>query len=152
MQLARHILLNIHLVAAVTWVGAVFMGAFIDWPVARQSVPKGEFPFRFIVGQGNRVFYPVYTGMVLIWISGIGLTLLNPPQTVLALTMVLVKVFALLVMTGFTLYGSLSSWPKLQMATHKEALKSHRYYIYRAMTTYVMGILGSVLGSILSRS
>ena len=49
-----HALLIIHLTSAIVWVGAVFMGTFIDWPVIR-AASGGRFPIDFIVGQGVRV-------------------------------------------------------------------------------------------------
>ena len=54
-MITKILLLN-HLIASIVWVGSVFMGAFIDWPSAKKSVPRGQFPFKFIVGQGRRVF------------------------------------------------------------------------------------------------
>ncbi len=152
MQLAPLILLIIHVVAAITWVGAVFMNTFIDWPSARRSVPDGQFPFRFIMEQGKRVFYAVYTGIAFTWVSGIGLIVLKPPQTSDALLMVGGKLALLLLMTGITLYGTFSSWHKLQTSTHTEALQRHRPYIFRSRAIYVLGIIASVVGVILSRS
>ena len=139
-------LLNVHLISTIVWVGAVFMGTFIDWPSAKKSVIEKEFPFRFIIGQGSRVFYSVYSGIVLIWISGIGLVMLHPPQTKKEIIMLVGKTIALLFMTGFTMYGTFSTWPKIQLATHQEAHKLYENYMKRAIGTFTFGIIGAVLG------
>lgn len=135
-----------HVIAGIIWVGAVFMGTFIDWPSARASVSKGRFPFKFIVGQGNRVFYSVYSGIIILWISGIGLVLVDPPSGTFELVMVIIKIACLFFMTAFTLYGTLSTWPKLQLATHEEAYKHYKYYMYRAVGTFSLGIVASLAG------
>jgi len=140
------ILKNIHLVATIIWVGAVYMGAFIDWPAARESMAKGKFPFKFIVGQGTKVFYSVYTGITLLWISGIGLLILTPIDSKKQIFMIAIKIFCLLIMTSFTLYGTLSTWPKLQLATNHEAFSIYKNYIIRAIVTFTCGIIGSVIG------
>jgi uncharacterized membrane protein len=140
------ILKNIHLVATIIWVGAVYMGAFIDWPSAKESMAKGKFPFKFIVGQGTKVFYSVYTGIFLLWFSGIGLLIIKPIESKVQILMVVVKIFCLLIMTLFTLYGTLSTWPKLQLATNQEAFRIYKYYIIRAIITFSCGIIGSLIG------
>lgn len=141
-----NILLTFHLCASIVWVGSVFMGTFIDWPASRESVKKGHFPLQFIIGQAKRVFYSVYAGIVLLWVSGIGLMLLNPPQTSQETVMTGMKIFALFIMTSFTLYGTISTWPKMQFATHKEAYGMYKFYMYRATVTFIMGIIASVIG------
>ena len=145
MSLIEKILLSIHLVAGVVWVGAVFMGAFIDWPAAKESVDDTKFPFRFMIGQGRRVFYSVYFGILQLWISGIGLYIVNPPQNNLEIMLLTGKTICLLLMTAFTMYGTLVTWPKIQLATHKEAFKLHKYYNYRAYGTFVFGISAALL-------
>lgn len=140
------ILLNVHLFASIIWVGSVFMGTFIDWPAAKESVQGGEFPFRFIVGQGRRVFLSVYTGIFFVWTSGISLLLIHPPLSDKAFAIAIIKILALLSMTGFTLYGTFSTWRKLQVATHSEAYELYKYYMYRAIGTFSFGILASLLG------
>ncbi|MEL6863509.1 MAG: hypothetical protein AAFP19_03775 [Bacteroidota bacterium] len=140
------IFLTLHLTAGMIWVGSVFMGAFIDWPTARNSVKEGDFPFRFIVGQGSRVFYSVYSGMAMLWFSGFVLTFLNPPQTTREIFMIGMKIIALAFMSGFTMYGTFSTWPKMQLATHKEAYDYYKFYHYRAIGTFLFGIIASVLG------
>lgn len=134
------------MISTIVWVGAVFMGTFIDWPSAKESVKEKEFPFRFIVGQGSRVFYSVYSGIFLMWFSGIGLVILHPPSGFREIMMLFGKTVALSVMTGFTLYGTFSTWPKIQVATHREAHKLYQNYMYRAMATFTSGIIGAVLG------
>lgn len=140
------ILLNIHLFATIVWVGSVYMGTFIDWPAAKASVKKGEFPFLFIVGQGRRVFYSVYTGIFFLWTSGLGLIALHPPQTGQELMMVLIKTGCLFLMTAFTVYGTFSTWRKLQVATHSEAYGHYKMYMYRAVGTFLMGVMASLIG------
>jgi uncharacterized membrane protein len=143
------VLSAIHAVAASVWVGAVFMGSIIDWPAARTTVEAGHFPFGFIVGQGNRVFLYVYSGMAIVLVSGIALILLHPPQTTSAIVLTCIKSAALLVMIANTLYGSLRTWPKLQFASHQEAQVLYRGYMIRAYITFSAGIVGIALGSIL---
>jgi uncharacterized membrane protein len=144
--MVKIILTNIHLFASIVWVGAVFMGTFIDWPAARESVKKGEFPFKFIIGQGRRVFIYVYVGIFFLWTSGIGLLVIHPPQSLQEIMMVAIKVISLIFMTAFTMYGTFSTWKKLQVATHTEAYVHYKFYMYRAMGTFSFGILSSIIG------
>ncbi len=145
MILAEKILLSLHAIAGAIWIGSVFMGAFIDAPAAEESVEKGKFPFRFIIGQGKRVFYSVYFGIFQLWATGIGLLIVHPPQNGMETKMIIGKFFFLSVMTVFTLYGTFITWPKMQLATDKEAYALHKFYNYRAYGTFVSGILGLLL-------
>ena len=142
----RVILINMHVIAAIVWVGAVFMGTFIDWPAAKESVEGSKFPHKFIIGQGRRVFYSVYTGIIILWISGIGLVIVNPPADTFTIVMLLIKTVSLLFMTGFTLYGTFYTWPKMQLSTHQEAFRHYKFYMYRAMGTFTFGIVASLAG------
>ena len=138
-------ILSFHLVAGIVWVGSVFMGTFVDWPAAKASVNPGEFPFRFVIGQGSRVFYSVYLGIILIWGSGIVLFFIHPPLTQVQLIMTLLKALCLFFMTAFTLYGTFVTWPKIQFATHTEAFDYYKYYMYRAFGTFLFGVFASLL-------
>lgn len=140
------IFLTLHLVGSIVWIGSVFMGTYIDWPSARKSVKEGEFPFKFIIGQGSRVFYSVYLGIVMLWITGIGLTYNHPPQTTREYGMLALKVFFLILMTLSTLYGTFSTWPKIQLATSKEAFEHYKWYMYRSQGIFILGIISAVLG------
>lgn len=144
-MLSKIFLVN-HLIAAIVWVGAVYMGAFIDWPAAKASVPKRNFPFRFIVGQGTKVFYSVYFGIFLLWTSSIGLICTTTFHARWQLAILGVKLLCLLIMTLFTLYGTFFTWRKLQLSTHEEAFATYKYYMLRAYTTFSCGIAASVLG------
>jgi uncharacterized membrane protein len=143
------ILKYMHLIAGIVWVGSVFMGAFIDWPSAKKSMPKGKFPFKFIIGQGTGVFYSVYMGIFFLWISGVGLIYFNPLETLLQKLLIGLKIFCLLIMTLFTLYGTFFTWPKLQLSNDEESFILYKNYIRRAMITFVCGILASILGKTL---
>ena len=138
-----------HLIAGIVWVGSVFMGAFIDWPSAKKSMPKGNFPFKFIIGQGTGVFYSVYLGIFFLWISGIGLIFLNPVETTFKKIIIVFKICCLIVMTLFTMYGTFYTWPKLQLSNDEEAFKLYKSYIMRAMITFISGLIASVLGKTL---
>lgn len=138
--------LSMHLIASLVWVGSVFMGTFIDWAAARKTVAEGKFPFRFIIGQGTRVFYSVYFGIILLWTSGTALVILSPPQSQRDVAMLAFKIVALLIMTANTLHGTFSTWPKLQLATHKEAFRHYRFYLTKAKITFLCGLLASVVG------
>ncbi|WP_340200596.1 hypothetical protein [Ascidiimonas sp. W6] len=140
------VLINMHVIAAIVWVGSVFMGTFIDWPAARASVKKGTFPFQFIIGQGRRVFYSVYTGIGILWFSGIGLVIISPPTDTFKTVLIVIKIVSLLFMTGFTLYGTFFTWPKMQLATHEEAFRHYKFYMYRAVGTFSFGIIASLAG------
>lgn len=142
----RVVLINMHVIAAIVWVGAVFMGTFIDWPAAKESVEKGKFPFKFIIGQGRRVFYSVYTGIIILWGSGIGLVIINPPTDTFKTVLVIIKIVSLFFMTVFTLYGTFATWPKMQLATDEEAYRHYKFYMYRAMGTFTFGIIASIAG------
>lgn len=148
MIISRVFLIN-HLIASIVWVGAVYMGAFIDWPAAKKTVPRGSFPFKFIIGQGSRVFMGVYLAIFLLWVSGIGLIIVHPPLSGLQVMLVVIKVLCLIIMTGFTVYGTFSTWRKLHLSTDEEALDMYKYYMYRAYTTFSCGIIASVIGTFL---
>jgi hypothetical protein len=135
-----------HVISGGIWYGAVFMGSVVDWPSARLSVDQGKFPFDFIVGQGSRVFPWVNLGMVVVLISGRGRVWLHPPGSPSQWGLLILKAAALLWMAGSTLYGTLVSWPKLQFATHEEALGSYTRYIRRAYLTFACGVLASAFG------
>ncbi|MEN5231543.1 hypothetical protein [Sphingobacterium faecium] len=145
-EIAKKILLSIHVVASILWVGAVYMGAVVDWPAAKNSVPKTKFPFKFIIGQGTRVFYSVYTGIILLWFSGIGLTVITLPVTERDIVILCLKLFCLLTMTVLTLYGTFFTWPKLQTSLDQEANKKYKNYIFRAYITLISGIIAAILG------
>ncbi|GAA3648221.1 hypothetical protein [Flavivirga jejuensis] len=145
MTLVEKILLSLHTIAGAVWIGSVFMGAFIDTPAAEESVEKGKFPFKFIIGQGRRVFYSVYFGIFQLWATGILLLIVHPPLNSIEIRMMIGKFFFLFIMTAFTLYGTFITWPKIQLATDKEAYTLHKYYNYRAYGTFVSGILGLLL-------
>lgn len=136
----------LHLTSAILWVGSVFMGSFIDWPVIRSATPKGRFPFDFIVGQGHRVFAAVYVGVVSQLVSSIGMVVLRPPQTPQQTVMLGFKGVALTFMVGSTIYGSLSTWPKIQFATNGEAFGYYKMYMRRAYAVVVLGLMSSVIG------
>lgn len=140
------VFVNIHLFASIVWVGSVFMGTFVDWPAAQLSVKKGEFPFGFIINQGRKVFLYVYIGIFFLWTSGIGLVMLHPPFSNKEIIMLTIKVISLVMMTAFTMYGTFSTWRKLQVATNAEAFQYYKFYMYRAMGTFFCGSLASILG------
>lgn len=141
----------LHVVATVTWVGAVFMGSFIDWPILTRAARDGRFPFDFIVGQGRRVFGAVYVGVVSMVVSSAGLLWLRPPRDALDVGLLVPKALALTFMVGSTIYGSLVTWPKLQFSTDAEAFAIYRWYNLRANVVFVVGIIATVSGLFLSR-
>ena len=141
-----HALLIIHLTSAIVWVGAVFMGTFIDWPVIR-AASGGKFPIDFIVGQGVRVAPAVYVGIVSQVLSAIGLAILHPPHTPQQGFMLGVKGLCLAWMAGSTIYGTLRTWPKLMFAASDEAaFRLYNVYMLRATVTFVSGIVAAVIG------
>ncbi len=140
-----HPLLIIHLTSAIVWVGAVFMGTFIDWPVIR-AASGGKFPFDFIVGQGVRVAPAVYVGIVSQVISAIGLTILHPAHTPQQAFMLGLKGLCLAWMAGSTIYGTLRTWPKLMFAASEDAFRLYNVYMLRATATFVAGIAAAVIG------
>lgn len=141
-----HALLIIHLTSAIVWVGAVFMGTFIDWPVIRAASGR-KFPFDFIVGQGVRVAPAVYVGIVSQVVSAIGLTILRPPQSPEQAFMLGVKGLCLAWMAGSTIYGTFRTWPKLMFAPSDEhAFRLYNVYMLRATVTFVAGIAAAVVG------
>lgn len=151
MNIVPNILMMIHILSAILWIGAVFMGSVIDWPAIKSQFTEGKFPFRFIVGQGSRVFPWVYIGILSQIISGIGLTFYFPPTSGTESALLGLKVTCLLIMTGLTLYGTLSTWPKLQVSTDSEAFIRYRFYIIRAYVTCSLGMVGAAAGVIVSR-
>jgi len=142
MSLIEKILLSIHIVAGAIWTGSVFMGAFIDWPSARDSVKPGRFPFKFIIGHGRRVFYTVYFGIFQLFATGVALYFVHPPENSIENTLLILKAIFLSLMTLFTLYGTFFTWPKIQLATDEEAFKLHKFYNLRAYGTFSFGVLG----------
>jgi uncharacterized membrane protein len=150
MEIAHRILLMAHVLSATLWIGAVFMGAIVDWPAARLGMKAGKFPFAFIVGQGSRVFPYVYFGIITQLVTSIGLYFIHPAQEGQALGIVIVKSLCLALMTAFTLYGTFSTWPKLQLATDGEAFRAYRNYIRRAYATCTAGLVATCLGVVLN--
>ncbi len=140
------IILTIHLIACIVWVGSVFMGTFVDWPAARASRPNGKFPFNFIVGQGATVFKFVYGGIVILLVSGFALVYLKPPQTDWQYTLLYIKMIALAIMAGMTLHGTFDTWPKLQFSTDEEAFGHYRFYMNKAKVTFISGLIAAILG------
>ena len=146
MEILTTILIAVHAVSAAMWVGAVFMGVWIDPPALRQSAESPWFLVSFIVAQGVRVFFWVYLSMITIFVTGALLIWLHPPQTAVQVTLLALKGVALAVMAGNTLYGSLVTWPKMQFATPDEVLVLWRPYLIRAYITFGCGVLGIILG------
>jgi len=140
------IMLTGHLIPCIVWIGSVFMGTYIDWPSARNSVKEGEFPFKFIIGQGSRVYFSVYFGITVLLITGIGLVYHHPPQTDKEYYMLAVKALCWLLMTLSTLYGTFSTWPKIQLATSEEAYEHYKWYMYRSQAVFILGIIAAVFG------
>jgi hypothetical protein len=145
MTILTNILLAAHIVSAAMWVGAVFMGAFIDPPALRGAGSPG-FLVNFIVAQGVGVFVWVYLAMTTIFVTGLLLVWLHPPQSTFQVTVLVLKGVALAVMAGNTLYGSLVTWPKIQFASAEEAPILWRPYLIRAYITFGCGVLGIILG------
>lgn len=141
-------LLISHVIAATLWVGGVFMASVIDWPSARKSTPPGVFPFRFVVAHGQRILPAVYSAIVILMVSSVGLVWVSPPTTTTQVVMLGIKAAALVIMTGFTLYGTLVAWPRLQLATHREAFDIYGAYITRAHITLSCGLVGTVVGTV----
>jgi hypothetical protein len=140
-----HPFVILHLTSAMVWVGAVFMGTFVDWPVVRASA-NGRFPFEFIIGQGVKVGPAVYVGIVSQLVSAAGLVALKPPQTRQDVIMLGVKALCLAFMTGSTIYGTLKTWPKLVFALDEDAFRLYRVYMVRASITFTCGIIAAVIG------
>jgi len=140
------VLIAIHTVSAAMWVGAVFMGAFIDPAALRQSADSPWFLVNFIVAQATRVFLWVYLAMALILVTGGLLIWLHPPQTDFQVALLILKGIALAIMAGNTIYGSLVTWPKIQFATPNEVRVLWRPYLIRAYITFGCGVLGIILG------
>lgn len=145
MTILTNVLLAAHTVSAAMWVRAVFMGAFID-PPALRSAGSPRFLVNFIVAQGVGVFVWVYLAMVTIFVTGVLLVWLHPPQSTFQVTVLALKGVALAVMAGNTIYGSLVTWPKIQFASAEEAPILWRPYLIRAYITFGCGVLGIILG------
>ena len=135
-----------HVVAATLWVGGVFMASMIDWPTVRATATDGRFPFAFVVGHGKRIFPAVYSASVLLVVSGAMLVWLHPPRESTEVILTVLKAAALATMIGFTLYGTLVSWPKLQLGTHEEAFRIYRAYMIRAYVIFGCGLFATILG------
>ena len=141
-----HPLVILHLTSAIVWVGAVFMGTFVDWPVIRAATANGRFPFDFIVGQGVKVGPAVYVGITSQVVSAIGLVILRPPQTAQDALMLGVKSLCLAWMAGSTIYGTFKTWPKLIFALDEDAFRYYKTYMVRATITFTCGIVAAVIG------
>ena len=144
MSVFEKILLTMQLIAAITWIGSVYMGAFIDWPVAKKIFNNNKFPYIFIVGQGRRVFWSVYFGIFILMITQGLLIWYFPPDSNKKIFFLIVKLCCLTFMISSTIYGSMNSWKKLQLSTNEEAWKMYDIYILRAKITFICGLLGSI--------
>ncbi len=143
------ILLAVHVVNSALWVGAVFMGSFIDPPALRLSTERQSLRTNFIVAQGARVFPWVYSAMTLIFLTGIILTWMYPPRTPFEITLIVAKFLALAVMAGNTIYGTFVTWPKMQFATSEEIPVLWKPYLIRAYITLGCGIFAFIIGVML---
>jgi hypothetical protein len=146
MESLYHPLVILHLTSAIVWVGAVFMGTFVDWPVIRTATTNGRFPFDFIIGQGVKVGPAVYVGIISQLISATGLAIIKPPQTWQDAAMLGVKGLCLAWMAGSTIYGTLRTWPKLIFAIDEDAFRLYKVYMVRASITFACGIVAAVIG------
>ncbi len=146
MEIVTNILIAIHTVSAAMWVGAVFMGAFIDPPALRQSATSPEFLVNFIIAQAIQIFRWVYLSMSTILVTGLLLIWLHPPQSAFQVTLLALKGATLAVMVGNTIYGSIVTWPKIQFADPDEVPALWQPYKIRAYITFGCGVLGFILG------
>jgi len=146
MEIVTKVLIAIHTVSAAMWVGAVFMGAFIDPPALRQSANSSEFLVNFIIAQAIHIFRWVYLSMSTILVTGVLLIWLHPPQTAFQVTLLTLKGVALAVMAGNTIYGSVVTWPQIQFAEPEEVPALWQPYKIRAYVTFGCGVLGFILG------
>jgi len=150
MEIVANILVGVHVVSAALWVGAVFMGSVIDPPALRRSSVDAPWLLtNFIVAQGTRVFPWVYSSMTVIFLTGAALIWLHPPQDGREVTLLAIKFLALAIMAGNTIYGTLSTWPKIQFATPDEVRALWKPYLVRAYVTMGAGILALILGTAL---
>jgi hypothetical protein len=150
MGMLTNILVAVHVVNSALWVGAVFMGSVIDPPALKNSADgQPSFLVNFIVMQGARVFPWVYAAMSLIFLTGLSLTWLHPPQNTMELSLVIAKFIALGIMAGNTLYGTFVTWPKIQFATPEEVFVLWRPYLIRAYVTLACGIAAFIMGVML---
>lgn len=149
MTILTTILLAVHVVSSAMWVGAVFMGSIIDPPALRNSANRASFLMDFIIEQGIHVFPWVYTAMAAIFVTGLALTWLHPPQTPLAVGVITLKFIALGIMAGNTLYGTRVTWPKILFASPDEVPQLWRPYLIRAYITLGCGIFALILGVII---
>ena len=149
MSIITQVLIVSHVISAAIWIGAVFMGSIVDPPAARKSMGRQTFPVSFFVEQGIRVFPFVYIGIGVVFLTGITLLFLYPPQNTLEVTLLTIKFLALAVMTGNTLYGTLHTWPKIQFATPSEAEQLWQQYMRRAHITLVCGLVAMLAGVVL---
>ncbi len=146
MEILTTVLIAVHSVSAAMWVGAVFMGSFIDPPALRQSADSPRFLMNFIIAQATHVFRWVYLAMGTILVTGVILIWLHPPQTAFQVTLLTLKGVALAVMAGNTIYGSLVTWPQIQFADPEEVPALWQPYKIRAYITFGCGVLGIILG------
>ena len=139
-------LLYVHVVAATMWTGAVFMAAIVDWPAFRRLAPPGRFPFEAVVAQGGGVFRWVYSAIVLMLLTSIGLAALHWPSDLLGAGLLALKTLALAFMIGSTVYGTLRTWPRLQLSTDREAFRLYGAYLVRARLIFACGLLAHIAG------
>lgn len=146
MEIVTRILIAIHTVSSAMWVGAVFMGSFIDPPALRQSATSPAFLVNFIIAQAIQIFRWVYLAMGTILVTGLLLIWLHPPQGAFQVTLLALKGIALAVMAGNTIYGSLFTWPQIQFAEPEDVPALWQPYKIRAYITFGCGVLGFILG------
>lgn len=143
------VLVAVHVVNSALWVGAVFMGSIIDPPALRRSADRPSFLANFIITQGATVFPWVYAAMASIFLTGIVLVWLHPPQSAFAGVVLAAKFVALGIMAGNTLYGTFVTWPKIQFATSDEVPVLWKAYLTRAYVTLGCGIFAFIMGVVL---
>jgi uncharacterized membrane protein len=149
-QLAEAALLGVHVLGGGVWVGAMVFSIFILQPRAEQFFRRqADFEdFIFSVVHGAR--WKVFSGIVAILLSGIGLAVW-PGHAIVGesaawLGLFVVKVAAFVLAAGLFVYVSWVLWPRRTFATAEELPGIKRHFFRVGAVMVVANALNMLLG------
>ncbi|WP_432719544.1 hypothetical protein R0381_000322 [Jeongeupia wiesaeckerbachi] len=125
MIMAYKLLILVHVIAMMSWVGAMYFNLTLLFPMYKSQ--GGNRYADLMQAQGTRAAPLLYLLIVLTLVSGGCLAMLGNAS--LAQPQTLAKLVCLLLMLGCHLYGSLVLWPRVFFALDSE--KEGLFFAYR---------------------
>ncbi|MEM3085514.1 MAG: hypothetical protein QXO51_00685 [Halobacteria archaeon] len=140
------LLLGLHLLAAVAWVGGLTFNLFVALPAARQIHGPGREFHRFLGTEGARIARALPPLMALLLATGAALLALSPPVgTDPVLNIAKVALFGMMV--ALYLRGARSIWPRMVFALDGELPALQERYWRNAAAMWGCGVAAVFLGA-----